>query len=183
MIRLGSDKNGDDDDEGQHQVLTKVRCCRGKTFSLIPQIPLHLLSRSKVSLFYHHHLNHLHYQCYRPRHHYCHRYHLRRCRCCHHHHHCRLTLLLKWNIVRKWVCTLQYKRIITIFFVDSQDNQDYWPPYHLEMRSLFFYPLFPLSIDSFLWESLPLERSLSKHGHNVIDTLNCEDMKHTLRTK
>ena len=65
------------------------------------------------------------------------------------------------------------KRMITNFLliVTSRDiNQDYWPPYHLEMRSLFFYPLFPLSIDSFLWES-PLERSLSKHGHNVIDTL------------
>ena len=109
-----NDKNGVDD-EGQHQVLTKVRCCRGKTFSLIPQIPLHLLSRSKVSLFYHHHLNHPHHQCYRPRHHYCHRYHLRRCRCCHHRHHC----LIKWNILRKWVSTLQYKRMITIFVVDS----------------------------------------------------------------
>ena len=47
---MDDNKNGVDD-EGQHQVLTKVRCCRGKTFSLIPQIPLHLLSRSKVSLF------------------------------------------------------------------------------------------------------------------------------------
>ena len=72
---------------------------------------------------------------------------------------------------------VKYSTELSVHFVIKKDDHNFfvdshiaWSLFHLEMRSLFFYPLFPLSIDSFLWES-PLERSLSKHGHNVIDTL------------